>query len=356
MRKRIVKMLWCLWAVSLLASSFSVASAGPRDGTKLTDLKTKIDHKYIPKPEELKYVFATAAPVLYLKPGDVLQTWTERADGNVLQKPGDWFPPGRRPNPNTGPFYIEGAEPGDTLAVHLLEVEPAAEVAVGYAGPGFGALTQTRFTPMLDEPIGPNLWFYRIDKAARTVEYAANDSDFTVKLPLRPFLGCLAVAPAAGEARQTIVPGFFGGNMDTPEVRAGTTVYLPVNVPGALLYLGDGHAAQGEGEIAGTAAEIQMNVILKVELIKGRSIQTPRMEDETYLMALGSYRPLEDAMRIASRELIRWMVEDYGLSALDAYELLSVAMESNVSQLVDPNYSVLVKIRKEYLPAKKKAQ
>ena len=339
--------------VGLMAAALAVAAEMPGHVAEQEGLKLKVDHKYIPKPEELKYVFATAAPVLHLKAGDVLQTWTERADGNVLQKPGDWFPPGHRPNPNTGPFYIEGAEPGDTLAVHLLEVEPAAEVAVGYAGPGFGALTQTRFTPMLDEPIGPNLWFYRIDKAARTVEYAANDSDFTVKLPLRPFLGCLAVAPAAGEARSTIVPGFFGGNMDTPEVRAGTTVYLPVNVAGGLLYLGDGHAAQGEGEIAGTAAEIQMNVILKVELIKGRSIQTPRMEDETYLMALGSYRPLEDAMRIASRELIRWMVEDYGLSALDAYELLSVAMESNVSQLVDPNYSVLVKIKKEYLPAKK---
>jgi acetamidase/formamidase len=339
-------------AAGVLAGAPSEAAEMPGRVAEQEGLKLKVDHKYIPKPEELKYVFATAAPVLRVQPGDTVQTWTERADGNVLQKPGDWFPPGRRPNPNTGPFYIEGAEPGDTLAVHLLEVEPAAEVAVGYAGPGFGALTQTRFTPMLDEPIGPNLWFYRIDKAARTVEYAANDSDFTVKLPLRPFLGCLAVAPAAGEARQTIVPGFFGGNMDTPEVRAGTTVYLPVNVAGGLLYLGDGHAVQGEGEIAGTAAEVAMNVIFQVELIKGRSIQTPRMEDETYLMALGSYRPLEDAMRIASRELIRWMVEDYGLSALDAYELLSVAMESNVSQLVDPNYSVLVKIRKEYLPAK----
>ena len=136
-------------------------------------------------------------------------------------------------------------------------------------------------------------------------------------------------------------------------MRAGTTVYLPVNVPGALLYLGDGHAVQGEGEIAGTAAEIQMNVVLTVDLIKGKAITTPRLEDDTYLMAVGSYRPLEDALRIAAHELIQWIVEDYGLSALDAYELLSVAMESNVSQLVDPNYTVLVKIRKEYLPPKK---
>src|SRR3989338_7854395 len=101
-------------------------------------------HKYTPKKEDLKYTFATAAPVLKLKPGDTLEPWTERADGNTLQKPGDWFPPGRRPNPQTGPFYIEGAEPGDTLVIHLISVEPAADVAVGYAGPGFGALTATR--------------------------------------------------------------------------------------------------------------------------------------------------------------------------------------------------------------------
>lgn len=309
-------------------------------------------HRYVPTPEELKYTFATAAPVLRLQPGDWLETWTESALGDYLNQPGDTLPPDFRPNPNTGPFYIEGAEPGDTLVVHLVKIEPAKDFAVGIAGPGFGALTQTRYTPMLDEPIPTRTWLYRLDKKEGTVEFAALDSGFRVKLPLRPFLGCLGVAPAADEARSTIVPGFFGGNMDTPEVRAGTTVYLPVNVPGALLYIGDGHAAQGEGEIAGTAAEVAMNVALKVDLIKGKSITIPRLEDDTYLMTVGSYRPLEDALRIASRELIQWLVDDYGLSALDAYELLSVAMESNISQLVDPNYTVLVKIKKAYLPPK----
>lgn len=311
-------------------------------------------HRYVPKKEELKYTFATAAPVLHLKPGDRLETWTESALGDHLNQPGDTLPPDFRPNPNTGPFYIDGAEPGDTVVVHLLRVEPAKEFAVGIVGPGFGALTQTRYTPMLDEPIPARTWFYRIDKQAGTVEFSAQDSDFKAKLPLRPFLGCLGVAPAADEARATTVPGFFGGNLDTPDIRPGTTVYLPVNAPGALLYLGDGHAVQGEGEIAGTAAEVAMNVTLRVDLIKGQRITTPRLEDDTYLMAVGSYRPLEDAMRIASRELIQWLVDDYGLSALDAYELLSVGMESNVTQLVDPNYTVLVKIKKAYLPPKKR--
>lgn len=310
-------------------------------------------HRYIPKKEELKYNFATAPPVLHLKPGDVLETWTESALGDYLNKPGDTLPPDARPNPNTGPFFIEGAQPGDTLVVQLVKVEPAKDFAVGITEPGFGALTSGRYTPMLGEPPSGRTWFYRIDKQAGTVEFAALDSAFKVKLPLRPFLGCLGVAPAAEESRSTIVPEFFGGNMDTPEVRAGTTVYFPVNVPGALLYLGDGHAVQGEGEIAGTAAEVAMNVTLRVDVLKGRRVTTPRLEDDTYLMAAGNYRPLEDAMRIASRELIQWLVEDYGLSPTDAYELLSVAMESNISQLVDPNYTVLVKIRKAYLPLKK---
>jgi len=311
-------------------------------------------HRYIPEKESLRYTFSTAEPVLHLKPGDRLETWTESALGDHLNKPGDALPDDFRPNPNTGPFHIDGAEPGDTLVVKLLKVEPAKDFAVAIAGPGFGALTQTRFTPMLDEPIPFRTWYYAIDKQAGTVEFSALDSSYKVKLPLRPFLGCLGVAPAAGEARSTIVPGFFGGNMDTPEVRPGTTVYFPVNAPGALLYLGDGHATQGEGEIAGTAAEVAMNVTLEVDLIKGRKITVPRLEDDTYLMAAGSYRPLEDAMRIASHELIQWIAEDYGLSKLDAYELLSVAMESNISQLVDPNYTVLVKIKKEYLPPRKR--
>lgn len=331
---------------TLLALLLAVAAMGPAVRGET--------HKYIPRPEDLKYTFATAEPVLRVKAGDTILTWTENALGPAIQKPGDKVAPDQRPNPNTGPFHVEGARPGDTLAVHLLSIEPAAEYAAGIAGPGFGALTQTPYTPMLDQPIPERTWYYRIDTQARTVEFSALDSHHVVKLPLRPFLGCLGVAPAGDEARSTIVPEFFGGNLDTPEVRAGSTVFLPVNVAGALLYLGDGHAAQGEGEIAGTAAEVAMNVRFKVDVVKGRPIGTPRIEDDTYLMTVGSYRPLEDAMRIASRELIRWIVDDYGLSSLDAYELLSVAMESNVSQLVDPNYTVVVKIKKDYLPPKRR--
>ncbi len=311
-------------------------------------------HRYTPKAEELKYTFATAAPVLHLKPGDTLETWTHSAFNDFIYDPANTSPWDFRPNPNTGPFYVEGAEPGDTLVVRLVKIEPASDVGYSLAGPGFGALTKTPFTPMLDESIPKRIWTYKIDREAGTLGFSALDSDIKATLPLRPFLGCLGVAPADDEAYSTITPGFFGGNMDTPEVRAGSTVYLPVNVASGLLYLGDGHAVQGEGEISGTAVEVPMNVTFSVDVIKGRRITVPRIEDADYLMTVGSYRPLEDAMRIASHELIQWMVEDYGFSALDAYGLLSVAMESNISQLVDPNYTVVVKIKKKYLPPRRR--
>lgn len=317
--------------------------------------------RYIPKKEELKYHFGIAEPVMKLQPGDIVETYTERTDTGYYRQFGDRIPENAPPNPYlpnpvTGPFYIEGAEPGDTLVVKLLEVEPAEERAIGYMGPSFGGLTQTRYTQMLGTPPVDRLvsWTYKVDKAARTVEFRGNYSDISITLPLQPFLGCLGVAPLNGERRQTTVPGFFGGNMDTPEVRAGTTIYFPVYIEGALLYLGDGHAVQGEGEIAGTAAEIAMNVKFQVDVIKGRRIGTVRMEDDTYLMTAGSTKPLEDAMRVASAEMVRWLVEDYGFAELDAYEFLSVAMESNVSQLVDPNYTILVKLKKEYLPPRRR--
>lgn len=308
-------------------------------------------HRYIPKREDLKYTFGVAPPALRVKPGDVIETWTEDAFNGSVQKPGDREQ--GSPNPQTGPFYIEGAGPGDTLVVHLIKLEPASEQGVGSIFPGFGALTKTAYTPTLDQSIPPRYWFFALDRKANTATFRATESNFQVKIPLHPFLGCMGVAPAEGETRSTIVPEAFGGNMDAPEARAGTTVYLPVNVPGALLYIGDGHAAQGEGEIAGTAIEVPMNVTLQVDVVKGQSIAWPRFEDDKFIMAAGSYRPLEDAFRIAYNGLIEWMAADYGLAPLDAYELLSQVSETKVTQLVDPNYTVIAKIAKKFLPPRK---
>ena len=171
-------------------------------------------------------------------------------------------------------------------------------------------------------------------------------------IPLHPFLGCVGVAPADGESRSSLVPAEFGGNMDSTEASVGNTLYLPVNVRGALLYLGDGHAAMGDGEVAGSAIEVPMHARIQVGLIKGKKISWPRFENDDYLMAAGIYRPLEDATRIAYTELIKWIHDDYGLSQLDLYELMSVAGEVHVSEIVNPNYVVIARINKKYLPAK----
>jgi acetamidase/formamidase len=205
---------------------------------------------------------------------------------------------------------------------------------------------------MLNPDLPERIWFYDIDKKANTATFKANDSGFSVAIPMHPFLGCLGVAPAAGEARMSITPGEWGGNLDSPQVSVGHTVYLPVNVPGALLYFGDGHAAQGEGEVAGTGIEVPFKVRLSVDVIKGQTIKWPRFENDRSLMAVGAYRPVDDALRIAFRELIAWIHKDYGLSELDAYELLSKVARVDLNEMVDPNYVVVAVIDKRFLPPK----
>jgi acetamidase/formamidase len=142
--------------------------------------------------------------------------------------------------------------------------------------------------------------------------------------------------------------------MDAPEASVGNTVYFPVNVAGALLYMGDGHAAMGDGEVAGTAIEVPLRARIQVNLIKGHKINWPRFENDDAIMAVGAYRPADDALRIAFTELIGWIHNDYGLSELDAYELLSKVAKIHFDEMVDPNYVIVASIEKKYLPPKKK--
>ena len=189
-----------------------------------------------------------------------------------------------------------------------------------------------------------------MDRDARTVAYHATEGDHTATLPLDPMHGTVGVAPAAFEARSSLVPDAHGGNMDTPEMRAGVTCYLGVNVEGALFSIGDGHCRQGEGETCGVAVEAAMDTVVAVEVVKGRPTPWPRLESDTHLMSTGSARPLEDAFRIAHADLVSWMGDEFGLEALDAYQLLTQVSESPVANVVDPNYTFLTKVRKEYLP------
>ncbi len=309
--------------------------------------------RYTPAEKDLKFVYATAPPVATLNPGDTLETNTFDAFGNVIRKPGDTMAMVKGDNPLTGPFAVAGAEPGDTLVVRILDLAVDSDRGVGALAPGFGALNTTTYTPMLNRNLPERIWFYDIDRRANTATYHAVDSSFSVAIPLRPFLGCIGVAPAGGEARASIVPAEFGGNMDAHEASPGYTVYLPVSAPGALLYIGDGHAAQGDGEVAGTAIEVPLRVRLRVDVIKGKKIAWPRFENDASLMAVGAYRPLDDALRIAFTELVGWIHADYGLSELDAYELLSKVATIHLAEMVDPNYVVVAGIDKKYLPPKR---
>src|SRR3954447_5992249 len=308
--------------------------------------------RYEPRPADLKYTFGVARPVATVKRGDIIDTRTFDCFGNAIQKPGDTLAKVKGDNPLTGPFYIEGAEPGDTLAVKILELTVDSDQGIGALAPGFGALNATSYTPMLHAPVPEKIWFYAIDRVKNEATFSALDSPFTTRVPLHPFLGCLGVAPAL-EARSSVAPAEHGGNMDAPEASAGNTAYFPVTVRGALLYLGDGHAAMGDGEIAGTAIEVPMHARLQVDVIKGQKIAWPRFENARQIMALGAYRPLDDALRIAFTELIAWIHHETGLSELDAYQLLSQVGKVHVTEMVDPNYVVIASVDKKYLPPRK---
>ncbi|HET6176466.1 MAG TPA: acetamidase/formamidase family protein [Candidatus Sulfotelmatobacter sp.] len=301
----------------------------------------------------VKYLFATAEPVAHLKPGDILDTNTLDCFGNGIKKPGDTLSMAKGDNPLAGPFYVEGAQPGDTLAVKILDLQVDGDTGVGAFSPGFGSLNGTHYTPVLEAPLPERVWFYHIDHAANTATFKAVDTDFSVKIPMHPFFGCIGVAPANGEARTSIVPAEFGGNMDSPEASAGNTVYFPVNVKGGLLYLGDGHAAMGDGEAAGSAIEVPLKARVQLSVIKGRTIEWPEFENDDAIMTVGAYRPVDDAFRIAMTELVHWIHRDYGLSELDAYELLSKVAKVHLNEMVDPNYVVVAAVEKKYLPKKK---
>jgi acetamidase/formamidase len=310
---------------------------------------------WVPKHDELVYTFGGAAPRRRIKPGTRVITWTEDCFDGSLKTAADLMSkvtvPGHD-NPQTGPFFVEGAEPGDTLAVHILGLEPARSYAISAFSPGFGALVGNDQTAMLGPDLKETTWRYDVDAARKLARSVSGDGRFAWEVPLAPFLGCLGVAPADGEVRSTIVPGNFGGNMDCPEVRAGNSIYFNVNVPGALISFGDGHYAMGDGEIMGGAIEGAMNVDLVIDLIKGIKTPIPRIENEREVMFVGSGRPLEDAARVAYKAMIGWIRDASGLSELDAYQFLSQNAQASIIQMVDPQYTVLVKLAKMRMPSK----
>ena len=247
-------------------------------------------------------------------------------------------------NPQTGPIYVEGAEPGDTLAIHIESIEPTRDFAVSVLIPYFGGLTSTNFTRTLQDPLPERVWIWNL------VDGGSNlfNEELGLKLPWEPFLGTLAVAPDL-EAITALSPGPFGGNMDVPDVKPGNTVYMPVWNSGALVYTGDCHARQGQGELCGVAMEITSKVTVVFDVIKDKAIEWPRIESDEAIMVVGSARPMEDAARIANTELILWLEHEYGYDRWDAYQLLTQAGGLYVGNMVDTTYSLVASIDKEHL-------
>ena len=305
-----------------------------------------------PTPDQLRYTFGGGEPLLTVRPGTVVEVATEDCFGGRVRSAEDLpskvceFP---YLNPVTGPIAVEGAEPGDTLAVHLVEIAPARDWAVSATFPHFGALTATHNTAMLHDPLEEVVWVYEVDRERGTCLFRPRRGGPEVELPLDPMHGTIGVAPAANEVFASITPGAHGGNMDTPEMRAGTTAYFGVNVPGGQLSLGDGHCRQGEGEVCGTAVEAAMRTVVIVDLIKGGGPGWPRLESDDFLMSTGSTRPLEDAYRVSQHDLVTWAAELTGWEKLDAYQLVSQAGLAPAGNVVDTNYTMVAKLAKRYL-------
>jgi acetamidase/formamidase len=301
----------------------------------------------VEKQGKYHYVYGPYAdPVLKIEPGDIVVAETHDAFEGAIKKESD------KPsellhmpflNPQNGPIAVKGAEKGDVLCVHIHSIKPRGAQPVGTTAliPEFGGLVGTNNTALLNPPLPE-----RVKKMEVTEAGIKFNSKIT--LPYEPFIGTLGVSPEI-EAVTSLQPDYWGGNMDLPDVAPGAVVYFPVHHKDAYLYLGDCHGTQGDGELCGVAVEIPSTTTVQVDLIKNWQIAWPRLETEKFIMAIGSTRPMEDAARIAYKELIHWMVADYGFDQYEAYFLLTQAGKVRLGNMVDPKYTLGASILKSYL-------
>lgn len=281
-------------------------------------------------------------PVLHIASGDTVETTTIESNGTDHE--------GKtvsgRGNPQTGPFYIEGAEPGDVLAVRFDKIVPNRPFGRTSALVA-RSVVDADFVPSLPAERGERHWQIDLEQGTATLDEQETSLGRFV-IPLDPMLGCFGTAPAGGQAISCATSGPYGGNMDYRGFRAGVTVYLPVFVPGALFHLGDGHATQGDGEITGTGTEIPMRVTFTAWIHrKQQPIHWPRAEDDTSLMAVGNARPLDQALQHATTELMRWLAEDYTLDYRASSLIMGQCLRYDVGNVFDPAYTMVAKLEKK---------
>jgi acetamidase/formamidase len=328
---------------SLSRASASILSIGLVVGVPGAPLRAET-RQFVPTTFYNTYSFAHP-PALRIKAGDRVVTKTVDAGG--VDWTGKTVAAG--PNPQTGPFYVEGAEPGDMLVVTIEKLETNRAMAYSSSLLAPYAVDPAAIAARVDREPRRTTW--TIDKArgvARLDQVEIQPGG--IELPLRPMLGCIGTAPARKEAISTAAPGAFGGNMDYAAMGVGAKLMLPVNEPGALLFLGDGHARQGEGEVVGTGLETSLDVEFSVTLVKKKAIGWPRLETDTHVMVLGSARPLIEAFQHATTELHKWLMADYGMTERGAQIVMGQATEYEIANVVDPNFTVVAKVRKAMLP------
>ncbi|ANN61369.1 acetamidase [Mesorhizobium loti NZP2037] len=288
-------------------------------------------------------VLGTVPPALTIASGDTVSTETLDAQGfdkNGLQR-------AQRPNPMNGPIFVKGAEPGDAIRVDILTMTPIR--STGWTRSSLAANVvdpeAVRGLPQREKAD------WRIDLESRTVrlkEPTPGLEDFV--LPIEPMIGCFGVAPSAGQAFSTTTSAENGGNMDYRGFRPGTTVWFPVAVKGALFFVGDCHAAQGDGEIAGTGIETCFELELRLSVEKNKHLVWPRGEDETFIFSVGNARPLDQALQHATTDMLNWLTKDYGLTATAASHLMGQVVRYHVGNVFDPAYTMVCLVEKRWLP------
>ncbi len=303
------------------------------------------------EPTRFEHFFSDAIkPVLHLNPGDTVKTWSVDAGGTdpkgVRRTSGG--------NPLTGPFYVEGALPGDTLVVHFNRIRLNRGTAISSPLIANSALNPG-YIEQRKRVEGYNAdWELDLQRGFASLE-KPTEAMRNYKVPLAPMLGCVGVAPAGGMRYRSGFLGAFGGNMDYNQLREGVTVYLPVSVPGALLFVGDGHALQGAGELTGNALETSMDIEFTVNFLAGGAPPNPRMENAEYLMASGIAGSLDEAFRGATTNLVRWLEKTYKLNAAEVSSVLGTSMIYEIAEVVDPQVHVVAKVPKSVLVALKRA-
>jgi amidase len=303
----------------------------PTDGPKTWDFE----------PKEFYTNYSAAIPsALRIFPGDTVRSRTYDTTGRDAK-----IPHGSGGNPETGPFYIEGALPGDTLVVKLNRVRVNRDSARQGNRINGRAVTPAYVESAEYSPAFDSEWKLDREKGIAMLAHPTERMK-NYKVPILPMIGCIATAPGSGQSFRTVDLGNFGGNMDYNQLGEGVTLYLPVFNPGGLLFFGDGHAAMGDGELTGSALETSLDIEFTTDLVKGYSTGNPRLENREYLMSVGVAGSVPDAIQIATSQLATWLKTDYKLNDNEVAVVLGTILKYDIAELVDPHFSVVAKVPK----------